>query len=188
MKKLLTSALLALTLAAFGRFTDSTKSISVSIPNSLTAINSIAKAEAASQGIEVGQSAPDFTFTDLATGRTLNLSDLRDKPVFINFWATWCPPCVKELPHIQAKYEEYKDKINFVAISLDGEQDAPAQFIPAKGYTFPVGYGNEREISRAYNVEAIPMSFIIDTNGVVKAKIMGSMDEAALESFIQKGL
>ena len=75
-----------------------------------------------------------------------------------------------------------------MAISLDGEQDAPAQFIPAKGYTFPVGYGNEREISRAYNVEAIPMSFIIDTNGVVKAKIMGSMDEAALESFIQKGL
>ena len=118
----------------------------------------------------------------------MNLSDLRDKPVFINFWATWCPPCVKELPHIQAKYEEYKDKINFVAISLDSEQDAPAQFIPAKGYTFPVGYGNEREISRAYNVEAIPMSFIIDTNGVVKAKIVGSMDEAALESFIQKGL
>ena len=118
----------------------------------------------------------------------MNLSDLRDKPVFINFWATWCPPCVKELPHIQAKYEQYKDKINFVAISLDGEQDAPAQFIPAKGYTFPVGYGNEREISRAYNVEAIPMSLMIDTNGVVKAKIIGSMDEAALESFIQKGL
>ena len=134
------------------------------------------------------EAAPDFSYKELGSGKTMRLSDLKGKPVFINFWATWCPPCVKELPHIQAKYEQYKDKINFVAISLDGEQDAPAQFIPAKGYTFPVGYGNEREISRAYNVEAIPMSFIIDTNGVVKAKIMGSMDEAALESFIQKGL
>ena len=92
---------------------------------------------------------------------------------------------MKELPHIQAKYEPYNDTINFVAISLDGEQEAPAQFIPSRGYTFPVGYGNEREISRAYNVEAIPMSFIIDTNGVVKAKIVGSMDEADLERFLQ---
>ena len=95
---------------------------------------------------------------------------------------------MRELPHIQAKYEQYKDKIHFLAISLDGEQAAPAEFIPAKGYTFPVGYGNEREISRAYNVEAIPMSLMIDTNGVVQAKIVGSMDETDLERFIQKGL
>ena len=188
MQKLFTSALLAITIVAFGCFTNSAQSTSVNIPQSLTAITSVAKAEAAPTGIEVGQAAPDFTFTDLTTGNTVKLSGLRDKPVFINFWATWCPPCVKELPHIQTKYEQYKDKINFLAISLDGEQEAPAQFISAKGYTFPVGYGNEREISRAYNVQAIPMSFIIDTNGVIKAKIIGSMDEAALESFIQKGL
>ena len=183
MKKILTSFVLALSLVTISGFD---ASLSTNMSSRLTkqkAMTIMSKAEAAE--ISEGVAAPDFAFTDLATGRTLKLSDLRDKPVYLNFWATWCPPCVKELPHIQAKYEQYKDKINFVAISLDGEQEAPAQFIPSRGYTFPVGYGNEREISRAYNVEAIPMSFIIDTNGVVKAKIVGSMDEADLERFLQ---
>ena len=183
MKKFLTSFVLALSLVTISGFD---ASLSTNMSFRLTkqkAMTIMSKAEAAE--ISEGVAAPDFTFTDLATGKVMNLSDLRDKPVYLNFWATWCPPCVKELPHIQAKYEQYKDRIHFLAISVDGEQEAPAQFIPSRGYTFPVGYGNEREISRAYNVEAIPMSFIIDTNGVVKAKIVGSMDEADLERFLQ---
>ena len=183
MKKNLASILVALSLATISGFDISCNTYSYNPQPEQTKFVFIAKAEAAE--ISEGVAAPDFVFTDLTTGRNMKLSDLRDKPVYLNFWATWCPPCVKELPHIQAKYEQYKDKINFVAISLDGEQEAPAQFIPSRGYTFPVGYGNEREISRAYNVEAIPMSFIIDTNGVVKAKIVGSMDEADLEKFLQ---
>ena len=183
MKKILTSFLVALSLVAISSFDTSLSTNTSSLQTKQNTLTIMSKAEAAE--ISEGVAAPDFAFTDLATGRTLKLSDLRDKPVYLNFWATWCPPCVKELPHIQAKYEQYKDRINFVAISLDGEQEAPAQFIPSRGYTFPVGYGNEREISRAYNVEAIPMSFIIDTNGVVKAKIVGSMDEADLERFLQ---
>ena len=186
MKKILTSFLLALSLVTISGFD---ASLSTNMSFRLTkqkAMTIMSKAEAAE--ISEGVAAPDFTFTDLATGKVMNLSDLRDMPVYLNFWATWCPPCVRELPHIQAKYEQYKDKIHFLAISLDGEQAAPAEFIPAKGYTFPVGYGNEREISRAYNVEAIPMSLIIDTNGVVKAKRVGSMDDTDLERFLQKGL
>ena len=183
MKKILTSFLLALSLVTISGFDASLSTNTSSLQTKQNTLTIMSKAEAAE--IREGVAAPDFAFTDLATGRTLKLSDLRDKPVYLNFWATWWPPCVKERPHIQAKYEQYKDKINFVAISLDGEQEAPAQFIPSRGYTFPVGYGNEREISRAYNVEAIPMSFIIDTNGVVKAKIVGSMDEADLERFLQ---
>ena len=181
MKKILTSFLLALSLVTISGFDTSLNTSTLHTEQTNSTF--IAKAEAAE--ISEGVVAPDFAFTDLATGKVMNLSDLRDKPVYLNFWATWCPPCVRELPHIQAKYEQYKDKIHFLAISLDGEQAAPAAFIPSKGYTFPVGYGNEREISRAYNVEAIPMSFIIDTNGVVKAKIVGSMDEADLERFLQ---
>ena len=184
MKKILTSFLLALSLVTISGFDASLNTSTLHTEQTNSTF--IDKAEAAE--ISEGVVAPDFAFTDLVTGKVMNLSDLRDKPVYLNFWATWCPPCVRELPHIQAKYEQYKDKIHFLAISLDGEQAAPAEFIPAKGYTFPVGYGNEREISRAYNVEAIPMSFIIDTNGVVKAKIVGSMDEADSERFIQKGL
>lgn len=56
------------------------------------------------------EAAPDFSYKELGSGKTMRLSDLKGKPVFINFWATWCPPCVGELPHIEKKYAEYKDK------------------------------------------------------------------------------
>ena len=182
MKKLLTGFLVACALVVvYGHNLLPSSGIQANTKPQLTTTTS--KAEAA--GV-TAQIAPDFTFTDLVTGKTTKLSDLRDKPVYLNFWATWCPPCVKELPHIQAKYEQYKDRIHFLAISVDSEQEAPAQFISSKGYTFTVGYGNEREISRAYNIEAIPASYIIGTDGTIKAQIVGSMDEADLESFLQK--
>ena len=184
MKKILTSFLVTLSLVAISGFDVSPNTSTFTLQEQQTATSIIAKAEAAE--ISEGVSAPDFAFTDLATGKVINLSDLRDKPVYLNFWATWCPPCVKELPHIQAKYEQYKDRIHFLAISVDSEQEAPAQFISSKGYTFTVGYGNEREISRAYNIEAIPASYIIGTDGTIKAQIVGSMDEADLERFLQK--
>ena len=182
MKKLLTGFLVACALVVvYGHNLLPSSGIQANTKPQLTTTTSTAEAAGVT-----AQIAPDFTFTDLVTGRTMKLSDLRDKPVYLNFWATWCPPCVKELPHIQSKYEQYKDRIHFLAISVDSEQDAPAQFISSKGYTFTVGYGNEREISRAYNIEAIPASYIIGTDGTIKAQIVGSMDEADLESFLQK--
>ena len=182
MKKLLTGFLVACALVVvYGHNLLPSAGIQANTKPQLTTTTSTAEAAGVT-----AQIAPDFTFTDLVTGKTTKLSDLRDKPVYLNFWATWCPPCVKELPHIQSKYEQYKDRIHFLAISVDSEQEAPAQFISSKGYTFTVGYGNEREISRAYNIEAIPASYIIGTDGTIKAQIVGSMDEADLESFLQK--
>ena len=182
MKKLLTGFLVACALVVvYGHNLLPSSGIQANTKPQLTTTTSTAEAAGVT-----AQIAPDFTFTDLVTGKTTKLSDLRDKPVYLNFWATWCPPCVKELPHIQSKYEKYKDRIHFLAISVDSEQEAPAQFISSKGYTFTVGYGNEREISRAYNIEAIPASYIIGTDGTIKAQIVGSMDEADLESFLQK--
>ena len=182
MKKLLTGFLVACALVVvYGHNLLPSSGIQANTKPQLTTTTSTAEAAGVT-----AQIAPDLTFTDLVTGKTTKLSDLRDKPVYLNFWATWCPPCVKELPHIQAKYEQYKDRIHFLAISVDSEQEAPAQFISSKGYTFTVGYGNEREISRAYSIEAIPASYIIGTDGTIKAQIVGSMDEADLESFLQK--
>lgn len=185
MKNFFTSLLLALSLVVVGGLTDCSISTPANITHSFKAITSVSKVEAAPQGVEVGQEAPDFAFTDLATGKPVKLSDLRDKPVFINFWATWCPPCVMELPHIQAKYEEYNDKIHFVAISVDDEHTAPITFMRSKNYSFPAGYGDVNEISRLYQLQAIPASYIIDTNGIIKAKMIGSMSEAGLDNFLQ---
>ena len=80
------------------------------------------------------ETAPDFSYKELGSGKTMRLSDLKGKPVFINFWATWCPPCVGELPHIEKKYVEYKDRMHFVILSVDDNEQEPARFIQSKGY------------------------------------------------------
>lgn len=181
MKAIFAKSLLIVSLLTFGSFVAPTDTFIQSPVAKVTSQAMLPKVEAA-------EVAPDFAFTDLATGKVLKLSDLRDKPVYLNFWATWCPPCVRELPHIQTKYEQYKDRMHFVAISVDRDQEAPAQYILRKGYTFLSGYGNEQEISNLYQIEAIPLSLIIGTDGNIIAKTVGSMDEADLEKFLQKGL
>ena len=122
------------------------------------------------------ETAPDFSYKELGSGKTMRLSDLKGKPVFINFWATWCPPCVGELPHIEKKYAEYKDKMHFVILSVDDNEQEPARFIQSKGYTFPAAYG----------VDAIPASYIISADGHIIARIVGSMNESSLDAFLQK--
>ena len=82
------------------------------------------------------EAAPDFSYKELGSGKTMRLSDLKGKPVFINFWATWCPPCVGELPHIEKKYAEYKDKMHFVILSVDDNEQDPARFIKSKGWSW----------------------------------------------------
>lgn len=130
--------------------------------------------------------APDFSFKDLGSGQSMRLSDLKGKPVFINFWATWCPPCVGELPHIEKKYVEYKDRMHFVILSVDDNEQEPARFIKSKGYTFPAAYGDHQALGRSYGIDAIPASYIISADGRIVASTVGSMNESSLDAFLQK--
>ena len=123
---------------------------------------------------------------ELGSGKTMRLSDLKGKPVFINFWATWCPPCVGELPQIEKKYTEYKDKMHFVILSVDDNEQDPARFIQSKGYTFPAAYGDHQALGRAYGIDAIPASYIISADGHIVARVVGSMNESSLDAFLQK--
>ena len=129
--------------------------------------------------------APDFTVYD-GDGNEVHLSDYKGKPVVLNFWATWCPPCVGELPHIEKKYAEYKDKMHFVILSVDDNEQDPARFIQSKGYTFPAAYGDHQALGRAYGIDAIPASYIISADGHIVARIVGSMNESSLDAFLQK--
>lgn len=72
--------------------------------------------------------APPFTVTDM-NGQTVSLASLKGKPVFLNFWATWCPPCVGEMPDIQRMYAKYGDKVHFVIVNIDGTQPDVAAFM-----------------------------------------------------------
>ena len=131
--------------------------------------------------------APDFTVLD-ANGKKTRLSDNFGKPIVINFWATWCPPCKRELPDFDKLCTEYGDKVVFMMVNLtDGRRDTvdgTKKFISKNGYTFPVYFDTEYNGADAYNVSSIPQTTFIDANGNVYTTRIGAMNETVLRSYI----
>lgn len=132
---------------------------------------------------------PDFTLTD-QYGKMHKLSDYKGKTVFVNFWATWCPPCRNELPHIEEIYKEYNSN-NVVIIGVtapnignEGSEKDITDFLNKHGYTFPVVFDNTGEVMSKYNINAFPTTFIIDKEGYINKYITGAMDKATMESLI----
>lgn len=119
-------------------------------------------------GIKEGTVASSFTLKDL-TGKEVSLADYRGKVVIIDFWATSCPPCRRELPHIQKIYEKYKDKgVIVLAITSESNIEKVKEFIEEEGYSFPVLIDRGREASSAYGIRAIPMLFVLDREGIIQ--------------------
>lgn len=135
--------------------------------------------------------APDFSLVD-QYGRTHKLSDYKGKVVFINFWATWCPPCKGELPHIEEIYKEYKINSKDVIIlgvtapslGREGSKEDIIKFLSEHKYTFPVVFDNAGDIMEQYYIDAFPTTFIIDKEGNVNRYVTGAMDKAQMESLI----
>ena len=128
--------------------------------------------------------APDFTVTD-AEGNKVKLSDLRGKPVVINFWATWCGYCVQEMPAFEDMYAKYGDDVHFVMVDMvDGDRetvDAGKKFIADRGFTFPVYFDTELEAAYAYYVTGLPATYFIDAEGNLIAHKSGALDAELLE-------
>ncbi|WP_442598286.1 peroxiredoxin family protein [Neobacillus sp. D3-1R] len=131
-------------------------------------------------GIQEGNKAPDFQLQTL-DGKEMKLSDMAGKKVILNFWATWCPPCKAEMPHMQEFYSEQKDNgIEIVAVNLttaEKNQDDIGKFIKDYGLTFPVLLDSPGEVGQTYQAFTIPTSYIIDSNGIIRKKIVGPMDK-----------
>jgi len=125
-----------------------------------------------------GHLAPDFTLETL-DGRTVRLSELRGKKVvLINFWATWCPPCRLEMPTMQQIYSEYKDR-GFEILAVNIESDAKQEitdFVRELRLSFPVLLDPDMKITRKFHVIGLPVSVLIDRQGVVRAKEIGYHD------------
>lgn len=122
-------------------------------------------ADSDEEGVQVGDVAPDFEITTLEGG-TVKLSDYRGKPVMLNFWATWCPPCRAEMPAMQQFYEEHD--VTVLAVNLTDTETNPtnaADFVNAYDLTFPILMDKEAEVSTLYRIKPIPASFLIDANG-----------------------
>jgi cytochrome c-type biogenesis protein len=132
--------------------------------------------------------APPFTVTDM-NGQTVSLASLKGKPVFLNFWATWCPPCVGEMPDIQRMYAKYGDKVHFVIVNIDGTKPDVTAFMENHAFSFPVFHWTDRdkrqkENQQAYAVQAIPTSYIIDADSNVVDSHVGALSAGDMESFV----
>jgi len=118
---------------------------------------------------DVKRQNADFTLTDLQ-GKSWHLQDLKGKVVLVNFWATWCPPCRKEMPDLQALYDKYKDQ-GFVVLSISDEEVAKVSpFIAERKISYPVLLDPGRKVNDAFIVEGIPKSFVYDRDGKLVAQ------------------
>ncbi len=135
---------------------------------------------------EPSPAAPDFQLVDL-NGEPAELNNYRDQYVLLNFWATWCPPCVAEMPALEQLYQHYRDRgFVVVAISSDVEGRSIVQpFIESLGVTFPVLLDPDGQVSAAYGAKSLPVSFLLDRDVRVVAAAQGAREwfsEAALSA------
>ncbi len=131
--------------------------------------------------------ARDFTVT-AADGNAVALSHFFGRPIVLNFWASWCPPCRAELPDFEKVYTENKGEVQFLMVNLaDGQRETVAKaskFVSDGGYTFPVYYDTRQNAAYVYSVNSIPTTFFIDKDGYIIAGQEGQLSEANLRKGI----
>jgi len=131
---------------------------------------------AAQQGpIQVGDPIRDFT-AKLVDGNSFTLSEQEGKVVLMNFWATWCGPCVKEMPAFDMLLEEYGDQISILAVSCDTDAQAAKDFLEEEGFGFPAVLDPMGSIQSLYPTDGIPYSVLIDQEGTVVETVLGGGD------------
>ena len=142
----------------------------------------------ASAGVtRVRVKAPDFTALD-ANGRNVRLSDMKGKPVVINFWASWCPPCRAEMPHFEEAYNQLGGEVQFMMVNLTAGSETKAiadRYIENGGFTFPIFYDMTGEAAGQYNVRAIPTTVFVDADGNLAGISTGMLNKASLMQGIE---
>ncbi len=120
------------------------------------------------------KAAYDFTLTGM-DGSTLDFNELKGKVIFINMWATWCAPCIAEMPSIESLYHNYKDNpsVVFAIISFDKDPNKAINFIDRKGFDMPIYFPNASQIPKVYESRGIPTTFVINKAGFISYKKVG---------------
>jgi len=138
------------------------------------------------------QAAPDFTVYD-GDGNSVKLSDFVGKPVVLNFWASWCPPCKGEMPDFDEAYRELGGEVIFVMVNMtDGRQETPEtakDFLAGQDFAFPVYFDTDQDAAVTYGVTSLPTTYFIDADGNLAAYAMGAIDRETLDlgiSYIHK--
>jgi len=134
-------------------------------------------AKEAKLGIEIGNKAPDFQMKTL-DGDTVTLSSLEGKKVLVNFWASWCGPCLDEMPEIEEIHQEYGDNVEILAVNMtvtEKNVEAVEKFVEEHGLSFPILLDESNKTNSTYEVLSLPTSYFIDTEGIIRHKYIGAM-------------
>lgn len=127
-----------------------------------------------SEPLRIGSPAPDFSLTD--SERTVTLSQFRGKPVLLNFWATWCPPCVEEVPALVALQKQMGDKVVVLAVSTDEDEDAYKKFTRQRMPGVLTVRDSQHQANTLYGTYAFPETYLIDRQGVIRRKFIGAVN------------
>ena len=130
----------------------------------------------------VGSKAPDFTLPDL-DGESVSLSDFEGRPLFINFWRINCTPCIQEMPHLEAVYEERQGELVMLNINTGDDANSIKQFLQNNGLSLSVLLDTDITVARQYAIPGTPTAFYIDKEGIIKAKVIGPFpSQAAIDN------
>jgi len=136
--------------------------------------------------VNIGSYAPKFALTDLSK-KTINLDDYKGKKVILNFWATWCPPCVNEMPLLQEVYNNRKGEgIEVIGINYNEDYERVKKFISEKGVVFTILIDSDLKVSMDYGVIGLPVTFFIDREGRIKEKFKGELNKKLIEDILNR--
>lgn len=133
----------------------------------------LSPAPATEEKAEAGYKAPDFQAA-LLSGESFKLSEQTGKTIVLNFWATWCGYCVKEMPYFEELSAEYGEEVRFIGINVGESQKKVEEFINQKGFTFDIVLDPDETVSRKYPTDAIPLTVIVKPDGTVAKTVLGA--------------
>ncbi|QGH34832.1 thiol-disulfide oxidoreductase ResA [Gracilibacillus salitolerans] len=151
--------------------------------------NLTAEEEAA---VDIKDQAPDFELNRIANNEdtvesSLQLSDLEGKGVMLNFWATYCEPCEREMPYMEELYPKYKEQgVEIVAVSVDATELVIDKFVDQYNLSFPILHDKNSQVLDAYGIRPLPTTYFIDENGVVVERVLGELSLERLEGYLQQ--
>lgn len=164
--------------------TKETPTESTTVPNESTDIKKDDRTEIVTNPEKVA--ALDFKLKDL-NGKDVSLSDFKGKKLMLNFWASWCRPCMSEMPDIQKLYNETKDSdLVILAVNLSEDKATVKSFADINKYNFTILLDSEENVGRQYTITAIPTTFFIDKEGNIISTVKGAITLEKMRMYISK--
>jgi thiol-disulfide isomerase/thioredoxin len=138
---------------------------------------------------DVGKPAPGFSLENVVDGRPpVELRGLRGTPVVLNFWGSWCEPCKKEMPDLQAVHEQLGDQVRFVGVDVDDSRRLARAFLTKVGVTYPSGYDPNKTVFNRYKLVGAPDTMLVGADGDLVAKHIGIISADELRDLIREHL